>query len=588
MAFQLVGSLGGRALTYPLQAGTHRVGSAAGCDLRLSDPTISRAHAELQVAGERVELADLGSRNGTFVDGRRVARETLPVRAEIAFGRVKLRLEPVDGGDLEMGLPLAPSPAGAAGANRPAERRAALSPVTTIGTRALDAFACEHLPRLLRVLGEGADATRMAQAGGSALFETLPLLALQVMAAAPGSQRLPGERGEASGGVLFAARREEVPGMPVAGFEEVCRQGEFAVRAVFPSESAARVFRPLAESVAALVGLAASRHRPAPAAPRPAAPALPEPPSVVRAVQDIFAAAARVAAGDVGVLIRGESGTGKEVLARYIHAASPRAGERFVALNCAALPRDLLEAELFGIERGVATGVEPRPGKFEQADGGTLFLDEIGDMALETQVRILRALQAGEVYRIGGGTPRQARVRVLAATHQDIARMRAEGSFREDLYYRIAAWEVELPPLRRRRADIPNLAAHFLARCASRRGLALRGISHAALELLVGCGWPGNIRQLENEMARAVLFLGDGELLDTRRLSPEVQLGARRDGPGGDGGSLAEVLARVERGEIAKALAAHGGDVGAAAVALGLGRSTLYRRMRVLGVHQPQ
>jgi transcriptional regulator with PAS, ATPase and Fis domain len=280
------------------------------------------------------------------------------------------------------------------------------------------------------------------------------------------------------------------------------------------------------------------------------------------------------------VLIGGESGTGKEVLARYVHAASPRAGAPFVALNCAALPRDLLETELFGIERGVATGVEARAGKFELAHGGTLFLDEIGDMALDTQARILRVLQEREVYRIGGQAPRKAAVRVVAATNRDVPALLAEGRFREDLYYRIATWVVELPPLRARAADIPNLAAHFLGRECGRRGVRARGISRAALEALRAYPWPGNVRQLENEMARAALFLADDDVLDTSRLSPFV----RQPAAAADGGRLEDALLHAEREAIRRALHAHGLDVSAAAATLGLGRSTLYRRMKALGL----
>jgi transcriptional regulator with PAS, ATPase and Fis domain len=287
-----------------------------------------------------------------------------------------------------------------------------------------------------------------------------------------------------------------------------------------------------------------------------------------------------VARGDVGVLVTGESGTGKEVLARYLHAASRRSEGPFIALNCAALPRDLLETELFGIERGVATGVEARPGRFELAHGGTLFLDEIGDMALETQAKILRVLQEGSVHRIGGSTVKKADVRIVAATNRDMRGLLETRQFREDLYYRVATWRVELPPLRRRRADIPNLAVFFLSRAAARHGVHVRGISQSALDRLVADDWPGNIRQLENEMARAVLFLADGDLLDTGRLQFE---------PGAAGGGapptrLSDILEQAERSAIAAALESCSGDVEKAADRLGTARSTLYRRIKALGL----
>lgn len=584
MPYRLVGNVHGRSVIYSLVPGLHRVGSATDCDLRLADPTISRHHAEIRVApGERleVEIVDLSSRNGTFVAGRRISTERVTPPAEISFGRLTLLLEAVSAEDCETGVEIAPS-----AAPPPPSPPAGTAAATTLGTRALDVFACEELPRLLRTLLDGADAGTLAQAAGGALLRSLPLLALDVLAP-----------GDGEPGVLYAAGREEPSPaegrpLPPGAAEIFCRGGGFAVRAVFPSAAAGQLYRPLVDAAALLVEIAAARQELSPSpgrsarrakeVARPECPPLPEPASLHPEMRRIYAEAVDVAAGDVGVLIRGESGTGKEILARYVHAASPRAGSAFVALNCAALPRDLLEAELFGIERGVATGVEPRPGKFELADGGTLFLDEIGDMALETQARILRALQAREVHRLGGATPRPARVRVVAATHRDLSALRAEGAFRDDLFYRIATWEVELPPLRRRRADVPNLAAHFLARAAARRNLALRGISRGALDRLVAYDWPGNIRQLENEMERAALFLTDGELLGSTRLSPEVLAGPKL--PAGE--TLAERLLYVERAEIGKALAASDGEVAQAAELLGVGRSTLYRRMRELGLEK--
>src|SRR5262249_48119614 len=319
------------------------------------------------------------------------------------------------------------------------------------------------------------------------------------------------------------------------------------LRVAFPPGKSSQLFRPLVEAVGALLRLHAGKPAMAGATTLLRPPPLPDPASVVPEVVRLYAEAARVASGSVGVLIGGESGTGKEVLARYIHAASPRAQGPFVALNCAALPRDLLETELFGIERGVATGVDARPGKFELAHGGTLFLDEVGDMAAETQAKILRVLQEGAVYRIGSPGPRPAGGRVVAATNREMERLLALGSFREDLYYRIATWPVRLPALRHRRPDIPNLAAHFLAFEAKRLGRRVRGISRGALDALVRYDWPGNVRQLEKEVARAVLFLGDGDLLDSGSLGPALKDSPR---PPHAGGRLAEALEALERSEI--------------------------------------
>jgi len=228
----------------------------------------------------------------------------------------------------------------------------------------------------------------------------------------------------------------------------------------------------------------------------------------------------------------------------------------------------------------VATGVDERPGKFELANDGTLFLDEIGDMALETQAKLLRILQSGECYRLGARHPRRVNVRVIAATNRDLNGMLAAGDFRTDLYHPIATWVVELPALRHRRVDIPNLAVHFLSRAAKEHGLRIKGISKAAMDAMQAFPWPGNIRQLENEMARAVLFLEEGELLDTGRLAEEIRTERSSPSPG----TLRAVLDRTEKLEIAAVLDECDDNVDAAAERLGISRATLYRRMKALGI----
>jgi DNA-binding NtrC family response regulator len=436
----------------------------------------------------------------------------------------------------------------------------------------LVAFALDVLPTLVERLALGVDRLTMARAVGAALFECLPCLEVEILA----------ESGPVPA-IIFTAARAEKPdsGSPVD--EHVAG---LSIHARFPGTGQARTYGRVVRAAAQLIACAdlgdgERRVR----APEASPPPLPDPPTVEPGVRRIYADAVRVARGDVGVLITGESGTGKEVLARFVHQTSPRRGGPFVALNCAALPRDLLEAELFGIERGVATGVESRPGKFELAHEGTLFLDEIGDMPPEVQAKILRVLQEGGVYRLGAREPRPAQVRVVSATNQDIDALLAAGGFRVDLYHRIADWRVHLPPLRDRRADIPNLAAHFLAREGERCGIRPGGISRTAVATLQGHAWPGNVRQLEREMARAALFLADGELLETRHLQAALLAPAR---PGPASGELKDVLADAERRAIQRALEEAEGDTGAAAARLGIGRSTLYRRIKELGIEQPE
>jgi len=229
-------------------------------------------------------------------------------------------------------------------------------------------------------------------------------------------------------------------------------------------------------------------------------------------MQDVYKTIGRIAGTDVTVLLRGESGTGKELVARAIHHYSRRAGRPFVAVSCAAIPGTLLESEMFGHERGAFTDAKERKlGKLELAHGGTLYLDEIGDMPLELQTKLLRALQERTIERVGGTDPIRIDVRVLAATNRDLGALMKEGRFREDLYYRLDVVTVNLPPLRERRRDIPLLVEHFLAKYAA--GLGGRGVAPEALDRLVGHDWPGNVRELENVIQRAMVMATSGVLL---------------------------------------------------------------------------
>jgi len=229
-------------------------------------------------------------------------------------------------------------------------------------------------------------------------------------------------------------------------------------------------------------------------------------------MQDVYKTIGRIAGTDVSVLLRGESGTGKELVARALHHYSRRSGRPFVAVSCAAIPAALLESEMFGHERGAFTDArERRLGKFELAHGGTLYLDEIGDMPLELQAKLLRALQERTIERLGGQEPIRVDVRVLAATHRDLEEAMREARFREDLYYRLNVVTVNLPPLRERRRDVPLLVEHFLAKYAD--ALGERAVAPEALDRLVGHDWPGNVRELENVIQRAMVLAGSGVIL---------------------------------------------------------------------------
>jgi len=251
------------------------------------------------------------------------------------------------------------------------------------------------------------------------------------------------------------------------------------------------------------------------------------------AMQDVFRAIGRLSQSNVTVLITGESGSGKELVARALHKHSPRADGPFVAINTAAIPKDLLESELFGHERGAFTGAQTmRRGRFEQADGGTLFLDEIGDMPFDLQTRLLRVLSDGHFYRVGGHSAVKANVRVIAATHQDLEQRVKDGGFREDLFHRLNVIRLRLPTLRERREDVPMLTRHFLLQSARQLGVEPKRISDAALERLSRFGFPGNVRQLEN-ICHWLTVMAPAQVIEPKDLPPEVTLG--ENGQAADG-----------------------------------------------------
>jgi two-component system nitrogen regulation response regulator NtrX len=295
----------------------------------------------------------------------------------------------------------------------------------------------------------------------------------------------------------------------------------------------------------------------------------------------------RVADTAARVLITGENGTGKELVARALHRQSPRARKPFVEVNCAAIPGELIESELFGHMKGSFTGaVQDRAGKFEQADGGTLFLDEVGDMSLAAQAKVLRVLQDGDVTRIGGAKPRKVDVRVIAATNKKLEDEIPAGRFREDLYYRLNVVPIQVPPLRERREDIPLLVEHFLLQFARNDGVAPRSVDPAAIQRLSAFEWPGNVRELRNTIER-LLILAPGPRVtagDVERLT-----GARASATGGLGGledskSFETFKLAAERAFLTMKLRQHDWNVAETARALDMPRSNLYKKIERHGL----
>jgi two-component system nitrogen regulation response regulator NtrX len=287
------------------------------------------------------------------------------------------------------------------------------------------------------------------------------------------------------------------------------------------------------------------------------------------------------ARSDARVLLTGESGTGKELLAAHIHAESPFAPGPFVKVNCAAIPTELIESELFGHEKGAFTGAtSARRGKFELADGGTLFLDEVGDLHAASQAKLLRVLQEGEFHRVGGEVSIRVSVRVIAATNRELTDMVAAHTFREDLYYRLCVVPVRVPSLRERREDIRPLAEYFLAEFCARNNFRPKQIAHEVFETLENYGWPGNIRELRNAVERMAI-LTRGDLLEAEAVPVEIRIARSSTARGGN---LREAKESAEREHILKALDESKWNVSSAARVLGMERTNLHKRIRALGL----
>jgi len=556
MVWQLVVRDSGRRIR--LTRGRNVLGSGSKCSIRIDHPTVSRAHARLTAGDDGVTIEDLGSSNGTRVNGRMIgAPVEVSEAARVEFGLVACRLAPVEPGDARAAVRIdrrndAPT--------TPSSTR----DDTTLVAEGSSRFAIEAFPELLDFARRQPTVTDVSARAYATLTRSFGELAFYIEF----------ERGRALAGRPIDAEAHV----------DTYTAGRFAVfvHGQRPDRVNAGPAARLCAALLDLIDAATAGAEPAAsAAVAGIAPATrPAPATVDPAVIEIYDRAERVAPSRLSVLIQGETGTGKELLARFIHATSGRTGE-FVAINCAALSRELLEAELFGIEAGVATGVSAREGRFVQADGGTLLLDEVTEMPDDCQAKLLRVLQEGEVVAVGARRPRAIDVRVVAATNRAVSTRSDEpGPLRADLVHRLSGWPVRLPPLRERPDDIPQLAAHFLARGAAQAGRFPGGISRAAMEALCAYDWPGNVRELEQEMQRAALFVDDGELLAHRQLSPGIAAVAAEPA------DLQDVSAEAQRKAIEQALASHGGNASRAAESLGISRATLYRRMKAFDIRR--
>ncbi|MGI5864102.1 MAG: sigma 54-interacting transcriptional regulator [Myxococcales bacterium] len=566
------------------------IGRSLDADLHLLDDKVSREHCAIEEAAGGHGVRDLGSRNGTYLNGERLERpETLRPGDQIAVGETVLVYEPdfeaMRARDGESTLvftsrPAADARSASAGRSELAQAgelalRAAMAGSAEEGARLLgDALTRALDPAALAVVALGPGGSPkplLARPSGAHLSVSRPLVELALRQGRPLAMAESQVRAEIDARTTRVLRRDcEVLCAPVFS-------GGLAVAAVCLARA-----RPFDESEIALAGaLAAAAGAALVSSPREAVASSFEPPvaesPAMREAMRVAAAAAQVPST---VLVRGETGTGKEVIARAIHALGPRARGPFVAINCGAIPAELAESELFGYEKGAFTGASStRAGAFEQADGGTLFLDEIGELPAPLQVKLLRVLQERVVHRVGGRGLVPVDVRVIAATHRDLAAMVKAGEFREDLYWRLDVLKIELPPLRERREDVLPLAERFLARLSAQLGRRAEGFTAQAREALRACAWPGNARQLANAIERALVLKQAPGPIGLGDLPAEVTAVECPSGVPATGRALADLVHALEREQIVLALKRARGVKSAAAEALGISRPTLDRKI---------
>jgi two-component system response regulator HydG len=535
MLLQLVARFERRVVFFPLPDREVRVGSSPDNDIVLPFPGVSRTHAIIRPHRGQLEVVDAGSTNGILVDGKLMASSNLELNRPVQLGQASLALEEVPAREVELavdfGQPAAERRPGAGGIT---EHGSSGSEAPTSAVRLisdLDA-ACEKGgpggKETLRFLPE---ARRVLGATSLMLFETSG----RRMGAIVG---LTGPLPPDFSSSLAAA--EQLQGNPKSPISVTFGDGRALILLAPSSGDSAGIavyFSPLPLELpgwrSEFVALLASRLLPA----RGKAPdgdrkmsavieelALRFPPEMVvgraPSMARLFEQMRTTVASGLDVLLTGETGTGKELFARLIHASSPSGKGPFVAINCAAIPSELLEAELFGVHKGAATGVDARPGRFLQADGGTLLLDEVGELTAVLQAKLLRVVQEREVLSLGAPATRKVHVRIVATTNRDLTFLAKEGCFRPDLYHRLRGLEFHIPPLRDRREDIPELVFRFARQAAIDYGRNIRGVSRAALDLLLRHDWPGNIRELGAEIRRAVLVCPDGEPLRAEQFGP--------------------------------------------------------------------
>jgi DNA-binding NtrC family response regulator len=625
----LRGEISGLEQIFILHTGENRVGALDANDVVLPQAGVSRVHARLHLdPGGDLRIEDLSSKNGTFLNGHRIAEAIAEPGAEVRFGPVILRFQDFHRDDAKLAISVD---------YPPRDLQTAAFQIQEVPRKT--GTQISSLNRQWLVLAEAFQVKMLGAADGDLapafdlLLDELHLDAICLLEQSEKGEAVvlhaSGRVDEMVNGEIrtmlepFLSKKDEVfyfnttndangSTLTVVASRESGRDAlELVLWGKFPGRLESELFL-------RLVLRMLEPYRPQHSAEKTPLPT--EFPGLIvprdyiygrsEAMRRIYELMQTLARGDLPVLIIGETGAGKEYLAQILHNSSPRRRGPFIAINCAAIPSDLLEAELFGIGDGVATGVTARKGRFQLAHGGTLFLDEIGDMSADLQAKLLRALQEKEIHPLGK-EPVKVDVRVLGATNQDLINRIQDNSFRADLYYRLAGYVLEIPPLRDRRADIPPLVEHFLRNCARELNRSIRGLTVRALQMLVEYPWPGNVRELANEVRRAVYLCPDHRTIESSTLSRQIQVYAQtkpaEEAPKADVGRISGTvppgsgshpkppglnittlnLDQVEGIVLEEALRRAGDNQVQAARLLGISRQKLRRKMERLGRLRP-
>jgi DNA-binding NtrC family response regulator len=582
------------------------LGADPACDIHLPLPGISRRHAAVEPSARGLRLRDLGSKNGLVLGGVRLSAVELLPGDRLFLGKAELTLQRLAAADAVVSVAL-PRQRLAAGARDGSTESGGTPALAGAPPGLLEALR-EHSSRLAED-PQIAGAHLLERAAGSLDARHLffvnradgRAVAGRVLGL-PAAAALIDVAGERARGVPdWSTRRFSSPGLPVAFLRSSDRTtGNLVAALVLDPPPAA--LDPWQEDLLDLL-LRTVAHGQG-LEKRPGDDSLVYPAGFVRtrsrAMSRLLADLRATVDSDLDVLLLGETGAGKEYLAEIVHASGPTRAGPFIPVNCAAIPGELLEAELFGVRARVATGVDPRSGLLIRARGGSVFLDEIGDMPLSLQAKLLRALEEREVWPLGSHEPEPIHVRVISSTNRDLPALVRHGQFRADLYYRLRGLEVHIPPLRQRPEDIAELAAHFAARAAAAYNKDVGGISARAMDLLLSHDWPGNVRELKTTVERAVLSCPNGALLGASAFEPSLRPRGGRSAPetlqpartipsppapqSVAPSVLGEQVRDLERRIISAALTRFDGNKSKAARHLGITRNGLALKMRRLGI----